>query len=160
MKLKLTLIVLIGVLFLSITHIKAQTDTSKFTPSHLAAARQLILTTGMTDVRFSMMRNNTIKAVSNSVPEKNKAKFISEMTDFMNKYLPSELFRDRFVKMYAEAFSEDELNQLISFYNSPLGKKISSKTPELMQKGMLMDQEILIKHSVELTSIINESVKE
>jgi hypothetical protein len=160
LKLKVTLITLIGVLFLSITNVKAQTDTSTFTRSHLAVAEQLIATTGMTDVRFSMMRSNTIRALSTSIPEKNKEKFLADMTAFMNKYLPSEAFRARFVKMYAETFTEDELKQLIGFYNSPLGKKISSKTPELMQKGLLMDQQVLTKHSDELEFIVNESLKE
>jgi lysylphosphatidylglycerol synthetase-like protein (DUF2156 family) len=60
MKFKLSLITIIGFLFLNIPILKAQTDTAKFTPSHLLAARQLILKTGMTDARFTMMRDNTI----------------------------------------------------------------------------------------------------
>ncbi len=73
MKLKLTLITLIGLLFLSITNVKAQTDTSTITPSHLSAAKELILTTRGTDARFLMMRKNTIETVSSSVPEKEQA---------------------------------------------------------------------------------------
>jgi hypothetical protein len=160
MKFKLPLITIIGLLFLNIPILKAQTDTAKFTPSHLLAARQLILTTGATDARFTMMRDNTIKTVSNSVPEKNREKFITEMTAFMNKYLPADGFRGISAKMYAEIFTEAELKQLIDFYNSPIGKKITSKLPELMQNLMLMDHQILVKHGDELQAIVNESVKE
>jgi len=82
------------------------------------------------------------------------------MTAFMNKYLPADGFRESSVKMYAEMFTEAELKQLIDFYNSPLGKKVISKIPELMQNLMLMDHQILVKHGDELQSIINDSVKE
>ena len=82
------------------------------------------------------------------------------MAAFMNKYLPQQTFKTRLVHMYAELFTENELNQLIDFYNSPLGKKITLKTPELMQKALLMDHEVLVKHSDELQSIYNEAVKE
>jgi hypothetical protein len=98
--------------------------------------------------------------VSNSVPEKNREKFITDMTAFMNKYLPADGFREISVKMYAEMFTEAELTQLIDFYNSPIGKKVISKLPELMQNLMLMDHQILVKHGDELQSIVNESVKE
>jgi hypothetical protein len=160
MKCKLYLIAIIGLLFLNISGLKAQTDTLKITPSHMLAARQLVSTTGMTDARFLMMRDNTIKTVSDAVPDKNRAKFVSEMIAFMNKYLPVDDFKDKFAKMYAEIFTEAELKQLIDFYNSPLGKKISSKLPELTQNAMLMDHQILVTHSGEWQAIIAESVKE
>jgi len=160
MKIKLTFVTVIGLLLLGTTNVKAQADISNFTPSHLAAAQKLIATTGMTDARFTAMRDNTIKTVSKSVPEKNREKFIAAMIAFMNKYLPVDGFKDVTAKMYAKIFTEAELNQLIDFYNSPIGKKITSSTPELMQNMMLMDHQILVNHGDELQSIINDSVKE
>jgi hypothetical protein len=159
MKFKLSLIILIATLTLNLKISKAQ-GTVTFTPSHLAAAEQLINATGMTDLRFSAMRGNTIKALSSNVPEKNREKFVKDITAFLDKYLPLSMFRDQTLKMYAGIFTEDELKQLISFYNSPLGKKITTKAPELIQNMMLMDQGVINDHRDELTSIVTESMKE
>jgi len=38
------------------------------------------------------------------------------------------------VAEYAQAFSEDELDQLLAFYNSPVGRKVITKQPELMDR--------------------------
>ncbi|GAC1309706.1 MAG: hypothetical protein NVSMB24_25590 [Mucilaginibacter sp.] len=160
MNFKVIVLILTGYSVLSFSNVKAQTDSSKISPSHLALANQLISTTGMTDVRFLMMRNNTIKSISASISENNRQSFTNALTAFMNKYLPQEAFKAQFVKMYAELFTESELNQLIAFYNSPLGKKITSKLPDLMQEAALLDQQILVKHSEELQTIINDAVKE
>ena len=81
------------------------------------------------------------------------------MRAFMDKYLPSEMFTERTLRIYAETFTEDELKQLISFYSSPLGKKISSKSPEIVQKCMLMDHQVLVQHSEELQTIVTDSLK-
>ena len=40
------------------------------------------------------------------------------------------------VSIYAEAFSERELQALVSFYESPEGRSIMRKTPGLMPKSM------------------------
>jgi len=162
MKIKLTLIALIGILLLSNAQVKAQSDTTTITKSHLQTAEKLIATTGMTDVRFSLMRNEMVKSIGNTVPipENNKGKFILQLTAFMDKYLPIDAFKNNFIRLYAQNFSEVELNQLISFYNSPLGKKVIAKLPELMQRGMAMEQQALKDHYSEIESIANESMKE
>ena len=64
------------------------------------------------------------------------------------------------IETLVPAFTETELKQLVAFYSSSLGKKISSKTPELMQNCMMMDQQVLAQHITELQSIIEGSVKE
>ena len=160
MKLKSTFAIVAICFLLSVGLAKAQTDSLTITPSRLAAAKQLILTTGMTDVRFTAMRDNTLKALSASIPAKNKEKLTVGLKEFFNKYLPADRFREQFAHMYAQLFTEDELNQLIKFYNSPLGKKVASKVPEVLQKAMLMDQQILTEHTAGLEAIVEESSKE
>jgi hypothetical protein len=160
MRLKLIFIAITGFLLLNINSLKAQTDTSKITPSHLLAAKELILTTRGTDARFLMMRKNTIEALSSSIPEKNRQKFETNMNAFLDKYLPLDGFLDISAKMYAELFTEAELKQLTVFYNSPIGKKVTAVLPQIVQKTMLLDHNLLVKHGDELRAIEDESVKE
>lgn len=159
MRFKLILIAIVGLLFLGVV-LKAQADTSKFTTSHLTAAKQLVATTGMSDVRFTLMRNNTINILSVNIPEKYRDKFVVQVRDFFNKYLPPNGFKENMARLYAEAFTENELKQLTDFYNSPLGKKVTATLPELMQKGITLDQQVIASHNAELQSVIQEIVKE
>ncbi len=43
--------------------------------------------------------------------------------------------KSKFVEIYAEVFNEKEINELIVFYQSPIGKKFLKKSPELMKLG-------------------------
>ena len=145
---------------LNVGPVKAQSDSIKISPSHLAAAKQLILTARGTNARFMSMRKSTIEALSLSIPEKNRTKFESDMTAFLNKYLPEDKFLDITAKTYAKVFTEDELNQLIIFYNSPLGKKITITLPQIVQETMLLDHNLLVEHGAEVNAIENEALQQ
>ena len=140
------------------SRLNAQGNTSQYTASHLAAAEKLINATGMTDARFSLMRKSFIELTGDKVPAENKVMFLQEMNAFFDKYISLKAFKGRFVIIYTQAFSEQELNQLSEFYASPLGKKVTAVLPEIMQKGMLDNQKILLDHQDELTAIITKSL--
>ena len=42
--------------------------------------------------------------------------------------------------VYEKHMSEADLNEIIKFYNSPVGKKLSEKTPDIMNESMLAGQ--------------------
>ena len=46
--------------------------------------------------------------------------------------------RTQYVDLYTGTFTEKEIKSLVDFYKSDLGKKVSEKMPELMQKSMLV----------------------
>ena len=43
--------------------------------------------------------------------------------------------KSKFVKIYADVFNEKEINELIAFYQSPIGQKFLKKSPQLMKLG-------------------------
>jgi hypothetical protein len=43
--------------------------------------------------------------------------------------------------VYVKSFTEDELNQLGAFYQTPLGKKTLSALPEVMKEGAMLGQQ-------------------
>ncbi len=55
---------------------------------------------------------------------------IAAMGDFMPKYM------DATVDLYADTFTEDELTQMVTFYESPTGQSITRKLPGLTPKAM------------------------
>lgn len=156
MKLKQNLINLIALFFFSVTGLKAQTTTQTFTASHLKAAEQYLIATGFNTL-FGDNALHMINSSSAQMPEQHRASYVKVMKVFMNKYYTWDVLKDNFAKIYAAEFTEDELKQLITFYNSPIGKKASSKTPLLMQKGMAMGQQVVADHRPELVQMMKDA---
>jgi len=75
-----------------------------------------------------------IVQILETIPEENKAAFTEEL----NATFP-ELY-EAMAAIYMEEFTHDEIKELIAFYETPVGKKIASKSGELSQKGMATGQ--------------------
>jgi hypothetical protein len=153
---KPNLIILIGIFFLSITGLKAQTGTPTFTESHLKAAEQYLAATGMS-AQFGDVINKMLKSSSAQIPDAQRAAYLKVMETFMAKYYTWDVLKESFIKIYAAEFTEEEFKQLTAFYNTPLGKKVSSKTPVLVQKGMDIGQQVLTAHRPELEQMMKDA---
>jgi hypothetical protein len=68
------------------------------------------------------------------VPEANKAAFTKEA----NATLVG--IYDKMATLYMEEFTQNEIKELIAFYNTDLGKKLAEKQLSLMQKAMMFGQ--------------------
>lgn len=153
---KPNLIILIALFLFSVAGLKAQTTGPAFTPSHLKAAEQYLVATGFNKL-FGDNALYMINSTSAKMPEKHRASYVKGMQAFMAKYYTWDVLKDNFSKIYAAEFTEDELKQLTVFYNSPIGKKVSSKTPLLMQKGMAMGQQVVADHRPELEQMMKDA---
>ncbi|WPU94985.1 DUF2059 domain-containing protein [Mucilaginibacter sabulilitoris] len=153
---KLNRIILIALFLFSVAGLKAQTTAPTFTPSHLKAAEQYLVATGI-NAQFGDITLNMINSSSAQMPEEHRASYVKVMQAFMAKYYTWDVLKDNFAKIYAAEFTEDELKQLTVFYNSPIGKKVSLKTPLLMQKGMAMGQQVVTDHRPELEQMMKDA---
>lgn len=45
------------------------------------------------------------------------------------------------VPVYAKYYTEEDLDQLIAFYKTPVGRKVVSVTPQIVQESMLLGRE-------------------
>jgi len=62
-------------------------------------------------------------------------------------------------KAYASHFNEAELKEMLTFYKSPLGRKMISDEPKALQESMLFAQEWSRKFSGEVLSSIRAEMK-
>lgn len=157
MNLKLNLIVI--PLLLCVVFFKANAQTTEATPSHLQAAEKFLVAVGI-GVQFNAISDNIINTFSKQFPEDHRAAFAGVMKKFMDKYYTWDIVKGPMSKIYAAEFDETELNQLTAFYNSPAGKKYSEKLPVLMQKGMLMGQQVMTDHKAEFIEMMKEATKQ
>jgi hypothetical protein len=155
MNLKLKLIALAGIILFSFSTSKAQTTDQTLSPSHLAAAQQMLIALGI-DKQFGTIVTDQIDAASNQFPDDKRIAFKKVMKTFMGKYFTWDSLKDKMAAIYANEFTEDELKQITTFYNSPVGQKVGQKLPSLMQKGMMVGQEAVAAHKDELTQMMQE----
>jgi len=83
-----------------------------------------------------------------------------DLMEWVNSFFGWEVMKELFVDIYVEVFSENELKELIAFYQSPLGQKMIAKMPELMQKSMEKTQLILQAKMPEFQDKLNKRVEE
>jgi uncharacterized protein len=157
MKFKPTLITLISILVLGFAQVKAQTNTGTFTASHLQAAERFLISTGINN-QFGAITDNIVQAFGGQMPENNRTAFIDVMQKFMHKYYTWENLKGDMSKIYAAEFSEDELVQMTTFFNTPVGKKYSAKMIILTQKGMALGEQVVKDHQSELEQMIKDAV--
>ncbi len=136
--------------FISI-NLKAQETT--FTPSHLKAAQDMLIVMEVPDHMTGSI-NNILKVQTANLPSNQQKAFSDAMKAFLSKYLSWDLIKNDMAKIYAAEFSEAEIKELTKFYQTPLGKKMVEKSPVLMQKGMMIGQQMVMTHQSELMDMI------
>lgn len=76
--------------------------------------------------------------------DKKKQEFLAELkalrADFERKALDFAAIKPALVKIYQDTWTEDEAQQLLKFYSSPVGHKAIRETPSLMQKAVGVTQ--------------------
>ncbi|AYL97692.1 DUF2059 domain-containing protein [Mucilaginibacter celer] len=149
MNLKLKLIALAGIILLSFSTLKAQTNNQTFTASHLKAAEEFLIASRTQD-QFDVMMDNVIKQMAEKIDDNQRAAYIKVMKAFNRKYLSWKVLKEKLTSIYAAGFTEAELNQLNSFYNSPIGKKFVAVNAELLQRVNTLTLDITAEHNTEL----------
>ncbi len=78
------------------------------------------------------------------------------MMDLVSKELNWEKLKVPIINIYAESFTAEELEAMIKFYESPVGKKLLEKQPEMQQKTMQLMQTIMMKLMPEMEKIAKD----
>lgn len=63
-------------------------------------------------------------------------------------------------EIYASAFTETEMEEIIRFYRSPTGQKVLDRLPEVMQRSLAAGAKLAELHREELREMINERAKQ
>ncbi|QYA25988.1 DUF2059 domain-containing protein [Gramella sp. MT6] len=91
------------------------------------AIKLIELTSGQ---QFDIMTEPLVKMV----PEENREAFKKDLAQSTE-----ELYK-KMATVYTESFTEEELDKILAFYDTPVGKKMVAVTPELTKKGMEIGQ--------------------
>lgn len=80
-------------------------------------------------------------------------KYMGEMLDMMEEEMSWEKIKDDFIHVYMSVYTEEEIQELIKFYQTPVGQKTIEQTPVLMEQSMEISQKYLFATLPKLQSI-------
>jgi uncharacterized protein len=123
------------------------------TKSHRKAAEDMLDVIGV-ETQLQSAIDQTLDMQIKANPQ--IAPFKGAMKKFFLKYMSWSSLKDDIVSIYVETFTEQELNEIKAFYLTPAGKKLASKMPELMGKGMELGVKRVQEHQDELRQMIQE----
>jgi uncharacterized protein len=66
---------------------------------------------------------------------------------FLDEVFGDPALQEQMLSVYQNTFTEEEMNQLIAFYSTPVGKKSIEKLPLTMHEGAIIGQRLAAKHS-------------
>ena len=78
---------------------------------------------------------------------------------FITKHMNWSILKDDVINLYVQAFSEDELKQLTTFYRTPVGQKAADKMPQLADAGVQLGITRLRANREELDQMIGAEQK-
>jgi uncharacterized protein len=94
-----------------------------------------------------------------STPEETKSlnDFQDKMSAILTNALSWEKLKPIFVKVYADAFTEEELDGLVAFYKSPAGQAMIAKTPSIMTKSNELIQQQMAPAMAEIQKLVRDT---
>ncbi len=106
------------------------------------------------DMRVNLAR--TVEQVTYAEVEKSPelVPFRAVMLEFMNKYMGFDNLKSDLAKIYADAFTQAELEELARFYRTPVGRKVLQKMPELTVLGARLGEQKVEDNLGELEGMI------
>ena len=87
-------------------------------------------------------------------------RYLQRINDSVAREMQWQEIKNDYVELYTDAFTEQELRQLIQFYSTPLGHKVVEKMPVLMEQSMQLGQKKMMKIMPEIQVLSEEMFKE
>jgi uncharacterized protein len=86
--------------------------------------------------------------------------FAKEYKTTMNSELSWSKLKPNYIKVYAETFTQDEINGMLAFYKTPAGQAMIQKMPVVMQKTMIMTQQQVQPIMQKIQTSLNKALHE
>lgn len=128
----------------------------------VAQARQLV--DGIRAQFDSMMQASIQQSLQGKNPTPKQQKAISNMKNRMVEIMQGELAWDKlepmYLRLYKDAFTEEEVVGMLAFYKTPAGQAVIHKMPLLMQQTMLEMQKMTAGMMPKMQSVQEQFIAE
>lgn len=122
----------------------------------LVAMKSDAMMAQMLDQARSTIRGQAAKA---DVPAQMRPvvdEYTQKMIDVVSQHLNWSRLKPQIVAIYSEAFTEEELNAILTFYQSPAGRSLVDKMPQLVNRSVEVSQRELETAQPEIQKLSDE----
>lgn len=135
--------------------------------SHRASVEKLLLVTNQDQLLeqvYPQIKQLVLGQVQQLDVPREQSPLIEEYFDKIFNVMKEEMSWDKikndFIQLYMSVYTEAEINELIAFYESPIGQKTLEKMPLLMQESMAISQKYTMKIMPKIIEIAEEMAAE
>jgi hypothetical protein len=82
--------------------------------------------------------------------------FQKQLFDYIRSQLSWEAMQSDYIDIYAQTFTEDEIDGILAFYKTPAGAAMVAKTPELAAKASLLGAKRMLALKPEIQKMIDD----
>ena len=148
-----------SLLFLLLLLLPQMARADDIDPELLARAHTYMEIThagNMSDKLFDIMLANVEKQMDAVNPGKDDIvkELIKEMFTSLKAQAPA--LMEESTKVYARHFSKDEFDQLIAFYQTPVGQKVLTEIPALLNEIMQVEKPIVERSIVQALGVLKQ----
>lgn len=86
--------------------------------------------------------------------------FQKRVFDLVTAQVSWDKLEPEYTELYMQTYTEQELDDILTFYRSPSGASMIAKTPELLAKSTALSQERMQKIMPQLMQMLQDFVKE
>jgi hypothetical protein len=107
--------------------------------------------------QIKQMQMNQFKNMNLSQEATARAQsLVDRIMTLISREMSWDNLKDEYIHLYVSVFTQDELQGLVEFYKSPLGRKFLAKMPALMQESIQLAQARVRKITPEIQRITEE----
>jgi hypothetical protein len=121
------------ILVVATSSASAQSDSVR-TPATRASIQRLLVATQSEAFYVQMSDMMMMRYASSPV----FAPYAEVMRAFLQKHASFAAMEDDLIKLYSEAYSEEDVVALVAFYETPLGQRVITATPTISAKAAAM----------------------
>jgi hypothetical protein len=86
--------------------------------------------------------------------------YAAKIAQELRKEMSWDKMKGQYVQLYSEMFAQEEIDAQLAFYESPHGRSIVGKIPQLTQKTMALGQQTMGPIMQRLQQLVAESLEE
>jgi hypothetical protein len=101
---------------------------------------------------LSSMPSNVPREIRPKVEEAKR-----KVLELIKRRFSWQVMKPQYMKLYEEAFTDEEIDGMIAFYSTPAGQSCLKKIPIVMQRSMVIGRDAMMELNPEIQRIFKEA---
>lgn len=132
-------------------------EAAQVTDAELVLARELVR---VADMQGSAALGVDVMLDQQMEMQPELAPYRSVLTEWARDVFSSDEAAEAFARLYAETFTESEIQDMITFYQSPTGRRLAAEQGVVSQRAAAIGQELAEAHAGDLMARLQAAMAE